>query len=160
MQKLFILLAFVFIAATISAQNVTQPSGYKTAIGFKYYPASVTVKSFIKENAALEGLLSFWDYGTRFTALYEFYKNINNIDGLKWYVGPGAHLGFWNNNWEDKYPDREAGAMFGIDGVIGLDYKIKNLPIDVSLDWQPSFTFVGYNYFEGGWGGIGVRYTF
>jgi hypothetical protein len=22
------------------------------------------------------------------------------------------------------------------------------------------FNFIGYNYFEGGWGGIGVRYAF
>jgi hypothetical protein len=160
MQKLIIVLGFVLIAAITSAQSTMQSSDYKTAIGFKYYPASITVKSFIKPIAALEGLLSFWSYGTRFTGLYEIHKDIKGVDGLKWYVGPGAHLGFWNNSWTEKYPTREGGAMFGIDGVIGLDYKIQNLPIDVSLDWQPSFTFVGYNYFEGGWGGIGVRYTF
>ena len=50
--------------------------------------------------------------------------------------------------------------MIGIDGIIGLDYKIKGAPINVCLDWQPSFNFIGYNYFEGGWGGIGVRYAF
>ena len=50
--------------------------------------------------------------------------------------------------------------MVGIDGVLGLDYKVKGAPLDVSLDWQPSFNFVGYNYFEGGWGGLGIRYAF
>lgn len=160
MQKLIILLSFILIAATLSAQNMASDSDYTTAVGFKYYPAAITVRSFIKQNAAVEGLISFWNYGTRFTGLYEIYKDINSVDGLKWYVGPGAHIGFWNEHWKDKYPTHDGGVMIGIDGVIGLDYKLQNAPIDVSLDWQPSFTFVGYNYFEGGWGGIGIRYAF
>jgi len=28
-----------------------------------------------------------------------------------------------------------------------------------SDDWQPSFNIIGYQYFEGGWGGIGIRYV-
>jgi hypothetical protein len=160
MQKLVIVLGFVCITATVSAQKMALGSGYKTAIGVKYYPGSITVKSFTKSNVALEGLVSFWEDGMRFTGLYEIYGDINGAEGLKWYLGPGAHLGFWNDNWKNKYPERDAGVMFGIDGVIGLDYKIKGAPIDVSLDWQPSFNFVGYNYFEGGWGGIGIRYAF
>ena len=160
MQKLIIVLSFVFIAATLSAQNMSLDSDYKTAVGIKFYPAAITVKSFIRQNTALEGLASFWNYGTRFAGLYEIYHDINDVNGLKWYVGPGAHIGFWNNNWKDKFPTRADGIMIGIDGVIGLDYKIQNAPIDVSLDWQPSFNFVGYNYFEGGWGGIGIRYAF
>ena len=160
MRKLIIVTSFLFIAATLSAQQMALGSEYKTAVGFKFYPGAITVKSFVKQDVALEGLASFWSYGTRFTGLYEFYKDINGVDGLKWYVGPGAHLGFWNNNWTDKYPKREGGIMIGVDGVIGLDYKIKGAPIDLSLDWQPSLNFVGYNYFEGGWGGIGIRYAF
>jgi len=160
MQKLIIVFSFVCIAATVSAQKMAMGSDYKTAVGLKYYPFSITAKTFIKQNTAVEGLLSFWNYGTRVTGLYEIYGNINGIDGLKWYAGPGAHLGFWNNTWKDKYPARDGGVQFGVDGVIGIDYKIANAPVDVSLDWQPSYTFIGYNYFEGGWGGIGVRFAF
>jgi len=160
MQKLIVVLSFVFIAATSSAQKMALGSTYTTAVGLKYYPVGITAKTFIKQNAAVEGLLSFWNYGTRITGLYEIYGDINGVDGLKWYAGPGAHLGFWNNKWTDKFPDRDGGVQFGVDGIVGLDYKIKNAPVDVSLDWQPSLNFVGYNYFEGGWGGIGIRYAF
>jgi hypothetical protein len=65
----------------------------------------------------------------------------------------------WNNRWKDAYPTRESGVAIGVDGVLGLDYKINGAPINLSLDWQPSFTFSGYSYFEGGWGGLGIRYT-
>src|SRR5205809_1386880 len=114
MQKLIIILSLVFISATVSAQKMALGSDYKTAIGLKYYPFSITAKTFIQQNTAVEGLLSFWNYGTRVTGLYEFYKNINGVEGLKWYVGPGAHLGFWNNAWKDKYPTRDGGVQFGI----------------------------------------------
>ncbi len=154
-----ILLA-AFCSTQVHGQNVETGSTYETAAGFKYYPASVTIKSFVNQTAAVEGLVSFWDYGIRFTGLYEFYKDINTVEGLKWYVGPGVHFGFWNNHWSAKYPDRDDGIMIGVGGVIGLDYKIKNIPVNLSLDWQPSLTFVGYNYFEAGWGGIAVRYAF
>ena len=160
MQKLIVVLSFVFLSANLSAQKMALGSDYTTAVGFKYYPASLTAKTFIKQNNAIEGLLSLWNYGTRITGLYEIYGDINGVDGLKYYVGPGAHLGFWNNKWKDKFPTRDAGVQFGFDGIAGLDYKIKNAPVNVSLDWQPSFTFVGYNYFEGGWGGVGIRYAF
>ncbi|MBS1744568.1 MAG: hypothetical protein JST21_00210 [Bacteroidetes bacterium] len=160
MRKLITGIFFMFIAAAAPAQKMAMGSDYTTAIGIKFYPGSITAKTFIREKHAIEGLLSVWNYGTRITGLYEFYGDINGVEGLKYYYGPGVHLGFWNHDWRDKFPTRDGGAQFGFDGVVGLDYKIKNAPINVSLDWQPSFTFVGYNYFEGGWGGIGLRYAF
>ena len=49
----------------------------------------------------------------------------------------------------------------GIDGVAGLDLKLKNFPFDFSLDWQPSINF-GENdkndIFNAFWGGLGIRY--
>ena len=47
----------------------------------------------------------------------------------------------------------------GIDGVLGLDYKFKDAPINISLDWQPSVTLIGASS-SPAYGGIAVRYTF
>lgn len=160
MQKIFITLLFIAICFVVHAQQDSTSNDYKSAVGLKFYPGALTAKTFIKTNAAVEGLFSVWNYGVRLTGLYEFYHDITGVDGLKWYVGPGAHVGFWNNHWKNKFPTRDDGVMIGVDGIVGLDYKIKDVPVDVSLDWQPSFNFIGYNYFEGGWGGLGVRYTF
>lgn len=160
MRKLFILFSFVTITACANAQKMALGSTYKTAIGVKFYPGSISVKSFTKPNLALEGLAYFWNYGTRFTGLYEIHGDITGVEGLKYYVGPGAHVGYWNDHWKNSFPARDGGFMFGVDGVLGLDYKLKGAPLNVNLDWQPSFNFVGYNYFEGGWGGLGIRYAF
>jgi len=151
-----LLIAGVFIIG--NAQDMG--TDYKTAVGVKFYPGALTIKSFIQPNKALEGLAYFYADGFRATGLYEIHRDIEGVAGLKWYVGPGAHVGVWNQSWQNKYPDRNPAVAIGIDGVLGLDYKISGAPINVSLDWQPSFTFVGYNYFEGGWGGLAIRYTF
>jgi hypothetical protein len=51
--------------------------------------------------------------------------------------------------------------MAGIDGVVGLDYKFKKLPLNVSLDWQPSLELITPGAeFQAGRGGIAVRFAF
>lgn len=158
MKKL--LLTAALFAGSIGAFAQANGSSYTTAAGVKFYPGSLSVKHFTQRDRALEGLLYFWNYGFRFTGLYEIHGDINGAPGLKWYIGPGAHFGVWNDEWTRRYPNRANGVSIGIDGVLGLDYKIKGAPINISLDWQPSFNFVGYSYFESGWGGLGIRYTF
>jgi len=155
---LLLLLSALFSIDKSYSQGANGPS-YRTAIGIKFYPGAFSIKHFHRDNRALEGLLYFWNYGFRVTGLYEIHGDISDLGGLKWYIGPGAHIGVWNNRWKDAYPTRESGVAIGVDGVLGLDYKINGAPINLSLDWQPSFTFSGYSYFEGGWGGLGIRYT-
>jgi hypothetical protein len=149
-----------FLSITIISQTFAQKSDYKSALGLKFYPGGISYKTFIKSNVAIEGVGYFWEYGSRITALYQFYGDIDAVDGLKWYAGFGAHIGFWNDRWKNDYPTRESSLAIGVDGVLGIDYKIGGAPINLSLDWQPSFNLVGYNYFESGWGGLGIRYTF
>lgn len=159
MKQLF-LSSFLVIAVSAALSAQSMGSSYKTALGVKFYPGGITLKSFVNGNNALEGIGYFWVDGFRITGLYEIHGDINGAPGLKWYIGPGAHIGAWNDNWKRDNPGRDGGVTIGIDGVLGLDYKINKAPINLSLDWQPSFNITGYSYFESGWGGLGIRYTF
>ena len=162
MKKSVATIVFIICVIMLSLNAFSQhaSSSYKTALGLKFYPGAVTIKHFTKPNRALEGLGYFWDYGFRFTGLYEVHGDFAGAPGLKWYIGPGAHIGFWNDKYKDDW-DNDDQAYFGFDGVLGLDYKIKGAPINISLDWQPNFSFGtnGYSGFEAGWGGIAVRYA-
>jgi hypothetical protein len=163
MKKIITMAVIFTVAVSMQANAQSMGSTYKTALGVKFYPgAGITLKHFIKSNAALEGIGYFWRDGMRVTGLYEFHGDINGAPGLKWYVGPGAHIGFWNDRyWRDRYGRRRGGAVVGIDGVLGLDYKFKGAPINMSVDWQPSFEFGDYgDGFSGNWGGFAIRYTF
>ncbi len=156
-MKKIILLSFVFVIIVLtpaSAQTNTNSSDYKTALGAKFYPGAITFKHFLTQKNAVEILGYFWNRGSRITGLYEIHGDIEGAAGLKWYIGPGAHIAFYNN----KYYDGK--SYFGLDGVIGLDYKIRTAPINLSLDWQPSFEFGDGAGFSGNWGGFAVRYVF
>lgn len=134
-------------------------SAYSTALGLQFFPLGITLKHFIAPNTSLEGIGYFWDDGFRFTGLYEFNFNITGASGLKVYVGPGGHIGVRNDHPYDA--PNNSYADVGIDGVLGLDYKFSGLPIDMSIDWQPSFSFFNSEeVFYGDWGGLGIRYTF
>jgi hypothetical protein len=163
MRKTFFLATALTLLTVLnaSAQKRSSSQSYTTALGIKFYPGAVSLKHFISDKNAIEGLGYFWERGFRITGLYEIHFDINGAPGLKWYVGPGAHVGFYNT----KYRGLNGGSsQVGIDGVLGLDYKFRDAPINLSLDWQPSFEFGGndapYSGFAGNWGGFAIRYTF
>ncbi len=159
MKRLSALLVIMITAVSANAQ-MNESTEYRTALGVKVYPGAVTLKHFLQPNRAVEALGYISTDGFRLTGLYELHYDINTVPGLKWYLGGGGHFGVWSDRWKTKYPERTAGLAIGIDGVLGLDYKIEGAPLNISFDWQPSFNVIGYNYFEGGWGGLGLRYTF
>lgn len=160
MKQLSACLLLVMISMSCANAQMNEGSDYKTALGVKVYPGAVSIKHFIAHNRAVEGLGYISSDGFRLTGLYELHNDISSVAGLKWYVGGGGHVGIWSDTWKNKYPTRNGGLAIGVDGVLGIDYKISGVPLNLSFDWQPSFNLIGYNYFEGGWGGIGIRYTF
>ena len=164
MKKNILILGLLLLGlkSIIKAQNVT--TDYKTAIGLKSLPGGISIKQFINKNDALEGIVYFDRDVTRFTALYEFHYDIPSpIEGLKWFIGPGIHLGGWTPTYRlhNQYRRGNNTMGFGIDGVIGIDYKIDALPFDFSVDWQPSINLTSYSYLSEGltWGGVAIRYT-
>lgn len=155
MRKALVSVLVIFLVSTSHAQSHSA-SGYtyRTALGVKIWDGGgISLKHFFDEKNAGELIGYFWSSGARFTGLYEIHGNINGAAGLRWYVGPGAHIGFYNSKNGD-------GAFVGIDGVLGLDYKFNAAPINLSLDWQPSFEFGDGRGWVGSWGGLGIRYTF
>lgn len=156
MRKVVVLASalFIFSLSTQAQSKSANSSSYTTALGVKVWDGGgISLKHFFSQNNAGEAIGYFWSQGARFTGLYEIHGPINGAEGLRWYIGPGAHVGFYNTK-------NGNGAFVGIDGVLGLDYKFSTAPINLSLDWQPSFEFGDARGFYGSWGGLGIRYTF
>lgn len=164
MKRLLSILAIAAITVlAVPRLSQAQSLGhdYRTGLGVKlgwWGGGAISLKHFVKPDAAVEGLLSFWPDGFVVGGLYEFHGDITGAPGLKWYVGPGAHLGFWNDNYRNDHPNVSGGAYFGLDGVLGLDYKFYRAPIDLSVDVQPGFNIPSGDFYT--WGGLGIRYTF
>jgi hypothetical protein len=154
MKKITFILLITLISCSFSslkAQNIS--SNYRTAVGVKMYPGSISFKQGLDDSRYLEALGAFWNKGFRTTLLYEIHNPLFNAAGLRWYYGAGAHVGFYNSKYY------KGSSLIGIDGVLGIDYKVQGAPLNLSIDWQPSFEFGDGSGFEG-WGGIGVRFTF
>src|SRR5688572_5842488 len=100
MKKKILSAAFVLfmLNGAVHAQK-TSSADYRTALGVKFYPGAITIKHHLNDKAAVEGLVYLYNQGTRVTGLYEFHFDIPDVTGLKWYVGPGAHVGFYNTKY-------------------------------------------------------------
>lgn len=155
MKKTFLLILALIasITLTINAQ------GYNTAIGLRAGSASgITLKHSIGGNRALEGIVdfNFQNNGMHFTGLYEIHKEAFSVNGLNWYYGLGFHVGFWDS------PDHNhsSTSSLGIDGILGLEYVIKEIPFTIGLDWKPALDIYQDVYGNFGLFGLSVRYYF
>lgn len=156
-----LVLFFVFLGFTQSfsqqqpARQKLIRANYKNAIGIKFVPFAVSYKNFQRfRNRAIEFLGDFSN-GFRLTGLYQFHGDLNGTRNLKWYVGFGGHAGYYDNN------RGSTGIMTGVDGVVGLDYKFLHAPLNIAIDWQPSYELITPGTeFQGGRGGIAVRFAF
>lgn len=150
MNKKLVVLVIAFCAATFSLQA----QDYKTGLGVRLSTAgavvnnAVSLKHFLNEKSALEVLFAFGD-PTALGVLYEVHKPLQNTEGLKWFYGGGAYIGF-------SKPD----PLLGAQGVVGLDYKFTNLPLNLTLDWKPELNLTPDINFEASAIGLSIRFTF
>jgi len=150
------LLALALSTVIIAKAQDVNVATYHSSLGVKISSGvAASYKTFISNKNALEFQTTFFRQGLRMVGLYEFHKPFNNVDGLSWYFGPGAHVGIWKKNYRDKY---NSTVDVGIDGVLGIDYKVPSLPINLSLDWQPSLSLLGNAALSPQFGGIAIRY--
>lgn len=157
MKKIFFLTLFSMLFAFSS-----QAQSYDTGIGIRYgWGKGLTVKHFLGEQVALEGILNSQWKGFSLTGLVEYHKPLLNSDLLNWYYGGGAHIGWWNGKYDYK-PQFESGTntVIGMVGVLGVELHLDFIPISISGDWKPSLNLIGASGFWGDGGALSIRYTF
>lgn len=153
---------FLFLVAMV-ATTATKAQDYKTAAGVRFGASNgITLKHFIKDDAALEGILAFRYRGFNFTGLYEkHFSSAFKVNRLNWYVGAGGNIGIIDRDRYRWYDEKDEGTavLLGIDGIIGIEYNFEEVPLNVSLDWKPMINLTGV-YFWGDEVGLSIRYTF
>jgi hypothetical protein len=156
--SLFILV----IGCSILSVTNSFAQNYKTAVGARIgYPLTLSGKYFINESIALEGNLGLRSFsGYRWVSLSAAglkHKPLDVLDGLNWYYGAGLSVCFWR--FED-ITNLSSSSSLGLQGYVGLDYTFKKSPINVTLDWTPTFFINGFTSGLGTrFGGLGIRYT-
>lgn len=149
------LIAGFFFCQDASAQ-------YRTGLGIRLSSSapivnnSISVKHFINDKTAIEGLISMGD-PLAFGALVEFHKPLA-ASGLQYFYGAGGYLGFQKEYNPNKLRN-ETEVHFGAQGIVGLDYKFSNVPLNISLDWKPELNIVSDINFEPAAIGFTARFT-
>ena len=170
MKQLLLLAAIATFSLCFSTHSNAQE--YQSAIGARLgSPVSLSYKTFLGGSSnALELFLNYrgnlsvfnnlgWRrYGVGGAYLLHFPLE-DVIDGLYWYAGGGASLYFWR--YDDWIGFNGAdNVSFGLQGYVGFDYKVEDIPLNVSIDWSPNIFINGYvTGFGVGYGAVSVRYV-
>lgn len=100
-------------------------------------------------------------FSTGLTGTYQWVFALADVDGLAWYAGAGATLGFWS--YETSvigYEYSDSGLGLGVGGIVGIEYTLDGAPVQFSLDTRPMFNLVGSDDYNGSWGAaFAVRYV-
>lgn len=142
LKSIAILSITVLISVPVLGQQLKTGTSYKTAIGVRGLGTSgLTVKHFTKANTALEGIVGFYPNAFSATLLVERYAPAFSEPGLNWYYGIGGHIATQSDVVKNDglYRRETSEVGLGIDGIFGIEYKIQEVPIAISLDFKPFF---------------------
>lgn len=155
---------FLFSLTTLNAQD------YKSAVGLRLgVPLSLSYKTFINENGAIEGTVGTrgYNYGfglqsrwVTFTIAYLHHQDleIDGIDNLRYYYGAGLGAYIWTYN--NGFESRASNTVLGLQAYGGIEYTFEDIPLSISADWVPTVFFSGLNSgFGAGYGALSARYT-
>lgn len=154
-KTIMISLASLFFSVLCFSQD------YNTGIGLRGgFTNGLTIKHFVSSNHAIEGIISTRWQGLELTGLYEFQKPFPGADRLNWYIGFGGHVGFWNGDHSYWGTPGTEYTVVGLDGILGMEYNFREVPINIGLDWKPELNLFGYRGFWADGGAISIRYIF
>lgn len=139
MKKFLLAAMFIFSASAVMAQ-------YNFAVGLRSGGSSGITLKKNNGSSALEGIVGFWNDGLSLTVLWEKQRTAFNEPGFNWFYGLGGHVSFYGHDFDDKtgpywydhpYHENDDAIGLGVDGVVGLEYKIPNVPIAFDINFKP-----------------------
>lgn len=140
----------IFILLFIASANlVAQP--YEHSLGIRAgYSSGISYKGFLRHQmAAIEGDVLYNRHGFRLSLLYEYH--LEPFQSKRWlaYFGGGAFGG-----------NREGEFSTGLSVVTGIEYTVRDLPLNFSVDWRPMMNL--YRLFDVDFldFGVSIRYRF
>lgn len=138
------------------SSSITGGGGYQTAIGLRGgFTSGLTVKHFLNETNAIEGIIGSRWFGLNIAGLYTWHFPAFATPGLKWQLGVGGRVGFYEgryyyrhlrrNSCNDPnnpncyaYWERRSFTAIGVLGIGGLEYQFADIPLTLSLDFMPN----------------------
>lgn len=143
--KISLILGLCLLTAGLSAQPYEHAGGVRAG-----YSSGLTYKGFFRyKMTAVEADLLYNRHGFNLTGLYEYHMEPFRNDRWIVYVGGGAFGGDW-----------EGAFSLGLTAIGGIEYIIRDLPINLSLDWKPMLNLIQVMEADFLDFGLSIRYRF
>jgi hypothetical protein len=142
--KRLAILALAFILQTVYVNAQQNALGVRLGTD-----PGITYKRYFANNGGVELMLHTGYRALLFTGLYEWHLPFNGAPGLYGYLGAGAHFGAYNRVLiYRRYRDGSVRGAYvydtpsaGVDGIMGLEYRIPSAPVNLGIDIKPSIDF-------------------
>ncbi|WP_044173900.1 hypothetical protein [Flectobacillus major] len=159
-MKIKLLFSAILFVGLFSFVHQSQAQLYKSALGLRLGAANgITYKTFVSNNAAFEAIGTFRYKGFGLTGLYEVHGRAFDSRDFNWFIGGGGHVYFWGDN-HPGFINNDNRTVAGLDGILGLEGKVRTIPLAISLDWKPTINIINYSSFWGDEFALSFRYTF
>ena len=142
-----------FVASAQKGGNYSTSVGLGIDFGSDFGTlVGVSAKHFFSAHDAGQAELQFGSDVVAIGLEYLYHGDIQNAAGLKWYAGLGPQVAFSTSSG--------GGTDLLFRPMIGLDYKINQVPLSFSFDWRPAFVATHGTAFDAARFGLGFRYAF
>lgn len=164
-----IVMLFTFCFAQVQAQQYDRSAGIRLGGS-----SGLTFKKFIIDEQAIEVIVSNRKSGVQLTGLFLMHQpmHVSFNDNFYFYYGVGGHIGVEEHDNLDKILsssdpndflyEEKSYLTLGIDGMIGIEYRMLSVPITFSLDLKPYLNYVGLRKVKADFwdASIAIKYVF
>jgi len=160
-----LLSAGLFISAT--AQEYTHALGIRLGAS-----SGIDYNLFVTDKLAFNGLLTSRYGGMMLVTMLTAYRPVltGKTDQLYFFGGGGIHVGYMRGShyspfFNDFYPHEIydiTGPAFGLEAIVGLEYRLKKWPVTLGINYKPSYDVLQPQYYWLGTDDFGLtaRYIF
>ncbi len=150
MKRVLMVLAFVILSSPAFSQEFNQAVGIRAG-----YTGGVEYRIYTDESNSFRFLLGSRNRGVLAHALKEFHKHelFSFTDQLNFVYGAGVHLGYerWGQHYYNYYTSyyvTHTAFIAGLDGLAGLEYMFREVPISLGIEVKPYFDLFGRKMFD------------
>ncbi|MCG8701775.1 MAG: hypothetical protein MI922_27225 [Bacteroidales bacterium] len=151
MKKHLLISALLFVIAHASfGQNYMRDAGIR--ISDEVY---LSYRTYYKQDMAVEFMLGYQDQGLRLMVLREYFQPVlqQHSENFNFVYGYGLHIGAAYTNkyrilFREYEHDYKLTALFGLNGLVGIEYQIPEVPILCAISLKPFFEYSWSQFFR------------
>jgi len=140
MRNVYITIILLCLSPSVFSQFYNKEVGIRGG-----YSSGITFRVNLEEDLSYEAQLCYRDNGGIFTMFRQQSREMgmDRLGNWEFIYGFGAHAGFYYTDsykilYREVYFGREIFTpVLGMDGYVGIDYKLVDIPMSFGVSFQP-----------------------